>query len=149
MPITDKNKMPEIIAQFGELRETVIAVGLVGEAAQWSPGGGANLVDIASFNEFGTSRIPARSFLRSTFDENLPAYEKMLKRLVKTISPKRSAEQAAALLGIKMVADVQAKIVSLTDPPNAPSTIAKKGSSNPLIDTGRMRQSIAYEGRKP
>ena len=28
--------------------------------------------------------------------------------------------------------------------PNAPSTIAKKGSSNPLIDTGAMMNSITY-----
>ena len=27
---------------------------------------------------------------------------------------------------------------------NAPSTIAKKGSSNPLIDSGAMRQSVTY-----
>ena len=30
-------------------------------------------------------------------------------------------------------------------PPNAPSTIkAKKGKSNPLIDTGELRKSITY-----
>ena len=28
--------------------------------------------------------------------------------------------------------------------PNAPSTVAKKKSSKPLIDTGRMRQSVNY-----
>lgn len=40
-----------------------------------------------------------------------------------------------------------------TDPrnhwtPNAPSTIAAKGSSRPLIDTGLMRRSIKYVVRK-
>ena len=50
-------------------------------------------------------------------------------------------------LGEKVVADVQRKIVALKDPPNAPSTIAKKGSANPLIDTGRLRQSIDFEVR--
>jgi len=29
-------------------------------------------------------------------------------------------------------------------PPNAPSTIARKGSSQPLIDTGNLRKSIIY-----
>ena len=28
--------------------------------------------------------------------------------------------------------------------PNAPSTIRKKGSDKPLIDTGRLRQSVNY-----
>lgn len=32
--------------------------------------------------------------------------------------------------------------------PNAPSTIAKKGSSKPLIDTGSMVNSISYAVRK-
>ena len=32
--------------------------------------------------------------------------------------------------------------------PNAPSTIARKGSSTPLIDTGSMLGSITYEVRK-
>ena len=30
-------------------------------------------------------------------------------------------------------------------PENAPSTIAKKGSSNPLIDTGEMRSKVSHE----
>ncbi len=29
--------------------------------------------------------------------------------------------------------------------PNAPSTVERKGSSSPLIDTGRMVQSVRYE----
>jgi len=33
-------------------------------------------------------------------------------------------------------------------PPNSPLTIAKKGSNQPLIDTGALRQSIIYVIRK-
>lgn len=32
--------------------------------------------------------------------------------------------------------------------PNAPSTIARKGSSTPLIDTGALLNSITYEVRR-
>ena len=32
--------------------------------------------------------------------------------------------------------------------PNAPATIARKGSSTPLIDTGALLNSITYEVRK-
>ena len=39
---------------------------------------------------------------------------------------------------------IQRKIVDGTFEPNAPSTIRKKGSSRPLIDTGRMRQSVNF-----
>ena len=29
--------------------------------------------------------------------------------------------------------------------PNAPSTIRKKGSDKPLIDTGQLRQGVSYK----
>ena len=32
--------------------------------------------------------------------------------------------------------------------PNSPLTIAQKGSAMPLIDTGKLRQSITYEVQK-
>ena len=43
---------------------------------------------------------------------------------------------------------VQEKIESGSYEPNAPSTIRKKKSDKPLIDTGRMRQSVKYVIRK-
>jgi len=39
---------------------------------------------------------------------------------------------------------VQEKITNGSFAPNAPSTVMAKGSSKPLIDTGRMRQSVNY-----
>lgn len=47
-------------------------------------------------------------------------------------------------LGILAQGDVQAEITSLSSPPNSPVTIALKGSSNPLIDTGAMRQAVTW-----
>jgi hypothetical protein len=39
---------------------------------------------------------------------------------------------------------VKQEITDLRTPPNAESTIRAKGSDNPLIDTGALRQSIRY-----
>ena len=39
---------------------------------------------------------------------------------------------------------MQDKITSGSFAPNAESTIKKKGSSKPLVDTGRMRKSVNY-----
>jgi len=37
-------------------------------------------------------------------------------------------------------------MTALDQPPNAPSTVARKrGSTNPLIDTGQLRRSIDWE----
>jgi len=47
-------------------------------------------------------------------------------------------------LGEWFKSEIQNKIDILQSPRNAPSTIARKGSANPLIDTGQMKQSIAH-----
>jgi hypothetical protein len=113
-------------------------------------GGDGDLLVIAASNEFGTAdgHIPERSYLRSTVDEKRAGYEAALTRIVRDeVDGKSVARVGLERLGAKAVGDVQKKIAALREPPNAPSTIAKKGSSNPLIEDGRLRQSIEYEVR--
>ena len=52
--------------------------------------------------------------------------------------------QLAGLVGASAAAAVQHSIVRLREPPNSPYTIARKGSSNPLIDTGTMRTAVSW-----
>lgn len=109
--------------------------------------GGTSMALVAAANEFGTDdgHVPERSFLRSTMDENRTRYFRLARDLHDdVIRGKIRIWPALSRIGQKAQADVQKKIVDLRDPPNAPSTIARKGSSNPLIDTGAMRQSIRY-----
>lgn len=104
---------------------------------------GPTVVEKAAANEFGTARAPERSFLRSTFDENRRKYAVALhKGLTKVIDGEEDFERVFLQLGEVVVGDVQEKITSLRDPPNADETIDFKGSDNPLIDSGQMRQSI-------
>lgn len=60
-------------------------------------------------------------------------------------------DRALNMVGNIAVGKVQQYMTELQDPPNAPSTIKNKGSSNPLIDTGALRQSVTYSivGGKP
>ena len=58
------------------------------------------------------------------------------------------AEQILKEIGIFQKDLIQEKITEGSYEPNAASTIRRKGSSKPLIDTGRMRQSVNYEIRK-
>ena len=53
---------------------------------------------------------------------------------------------ALTTVGMVTVADVQRMITSAKSwaTPNKPGTIRKKGSSSPLIDLGRLRQSITF-----
>ncbi len=127
--------------------EIHIDVGVHSDSVAYPDGTPTGLV--AGANEFGTSTIPERSFLRSTMEEKQEAYSKLGAELMQLVAAdKMTMEEAATITGLQMVADVQDKITELKDPPNAPSTIKRKGSDNPLIDTGHLRNQINYKIRK-
>lgn len=56
-----------------------------------------------------------------------------------------SQENTMNQIGAVAAGATQQYITDLQTPPNAPSTIEKKGSSNPLIDTGSMRSSVTWK----
>lgn len=109
---------------------------------------GLTLVEVATFNEFGTERIPERSFIRGTVDTYRSRYVEQTKQLyAKVCDPGGSmtVQQALAIMGMVIQGDIQARISAGIMPANAPSTVRQKGSSTPLIDTGQLRQSIRYK----
>ena len=58
---------------------------------------------------------------------------------------KISSKKGEALLGMKVAADIQQKMVDLKTPANTPATLAKKSpKANPLIETGALRQHINW-----
>lgn len=107
---------------------------------------GAEVAEVALWNEYGTENIPERPFLRPAMIENSDRYANLLKVAARRVLRGEMREdQVMGIIGTAAVSDVQAKITAVSTPPNADSTIAKKGSANPLIDTGRLRQSIQWE----
>lgn len=114
-------------------------------------GAGMSNVQLAVLHEFGSpaAHIPERSFVRSTFALMRAKYvEKVKAYLVKGIySGKRTYLEFLGLIGLRMAADMKARFTDSSNgwPANAPSTIAAKGSSKPLIDTGALRASISHQ----
>lgn len=106
--------------------------------------GGLTVATVATFNEFGTDRIPERSFIRSTVNENRAEIKTFIQAQKKNILINDGGVKQLGLIGLKVQTMIQKKIQAFTDPPNAASTIAQKGSSHPLIDTGQMVQSVRY-----
>ena len=106
----------------------------------------ATVADIGAFNEFGTPTIPRRSFIRSTFSKHLKANKRLLRALLqRVVITKITPHQALDAFGQKLAAQVINTINDGVPPPNAPATIARKGSSKTLINQGQMKQSIAYK----
>lgn len=101
--------------------------------------GNFNLASLAAVLEFGNERIPSRPFLRQTLSENQEKYTALFTQLFKQgLQIERIYEQLALIAQ----GDVLLNIARGNWAPNAKSTIKQKGSSKPLIDTGKMRQSV-------
>lgn len=112
---------------------------------------GVTVAEIAASNEFGTKnsdgtqRIPERPFMRQSVDNNKGTIATMgSEQLKAVVMGKADAEKALSVIGALQVGLIQHEIRAGGFTPNAPSTIKRKGSSQPLIDEGRMRQSVHY-----
>ena len=110
--------------------------------------GGGAVADYAVYNEFGTSRIPARPFMQHTADQKYAETMKFSEHLVgKMIDGAITPEIVLKNLGEFYSNEIKMTIRNAKEwaTPNAPATIKAKGSSSPLIDTGRLIGSIRYE----
>ena len=102
---------------------------------------GTDLVDVAFWNEFGTRHIPSRPFVRIATDEHGDEWQKLAEKGLTAITEGRmSRKQVLDLVGLRAKADVQKVFGDKTKlKSNSEKTIAKKGSSAPLIDSASLR----------
>ena len=101
---------------------------------------GTSVTMVGTVHEFGSSRVPERSFLRSTVIEKKRDYKTLFRKLsYKIIKGDMDTKQALGIVGLAVQTDVQDKITDIDSPP----LVYREG--NPLVDTGHLRQSITYE----
>jgi len=109
---------------------------------------GVTVAEYAAYNEYGTSTIPERAFMRRAFDVNLAKYNSEVLRAQRAIVDGRMSPNAIGpRMGVMMRNDIVLSITSAKTwaQPNAEATVRRKGSSSPLIDTGALRASIDWE----
>lgn len=109
-----------------------------------------SMVDLAMVHEYGSpaNNIRARSFIRSTCDAKRKEHVEFVRKLQQKILLGRiTAKQALTQLGEVVSKDMVQTINDGIDPELKPATIKRKGSSKPLIDTGRLKGAITHEIR--
>lgn len=137
------NKLRQIRERLG--RNRGVLVGLPKGLGSYDDG--APIAVIAAIHEFGSADglIPERSFLRAPLrqsaDELKAQWRKLLPRVV---SGELTMHQTMDQVGAMAAAVSQEAISAGIQPSNADATVAHKGSNKPLIDTGRLRQSITH-----
>lgn len=149
----------DIKARVRSLRDTgaVVKVGVQGaQGAANHQDTTLTVAQIATIHEFGktihqpkmrrTIVIPERSFLRATIDTYQQAIARRDVLLAQGyVLGKFALKPALELLGQYVVGLIKQRIATGIAPPNRPSTIARKRSSKPLIDTGQLRNSVTYK----
>ena len=101
------------------------------------------VADVARWAEFGIGQ-PQRRWLGGWIDENRDALlERARIESRAVIAGDRTKPEALARLGLWIQGGIQQRIANGIEPPNAESTVERKGSSTPLIDKGQLRSSIA------
>lgn len=159
----------DLVKRLEEIKEARVKVGVLDDGKRSEER--LTVAQIAAIHEYGTEdgRIPARPFVKPTFDKQRDKLVKMAKNLMgQVIDGKISVKQGLNLLGSQLAADIKATVVAGVPPPNALSTIIRKArkskkftavaenigqafgqagilaSVKPLIDTGRMLGAITW-----
>lgn len=145
--VTGGDKYKAILEKIAKLKLTAQA----GIPAGATTTDGKSIPEYAMYNELGTSRIPARPFMRTTANEHQNEWCETLAGALKGEILKDNAKSAMGLVGEQMKAHIQQTIQKGSFAPNSPRTIANKRAKgkrepdHPLIDTGQMLASIISE----
>lgn len=157
---TKINKLPKMEKAAAELDGRKVHVGVFGEQA-W----------LAGIHEYGCKievtdkmraylhgqglhlkktteyiTIPERAFLRNGYDLNRDSVAGSAERVLPNVLDGSLATDGfLKMVGLILSSDVKDYATALDSPQNHPFTSERKGSSNPLADTGDMIGSITYE----
>lgn len=167
--IRDDNKIPDLIKQLEHLESKRLEVGVF--KGKKHPDADIDLVDLAKVHEYGVTievtpkmraylhsiglhlrddtthiRIPERSFIRAGWDNNKADVEKRIERFLPQVFELNvNTDIFIEMVGKEVEGRLKKFLVKLRHPPNASFTVQRKGSSNPLVDTGALLDSISHK----
>lgn len=109
---------------------------------------GTPVAYIAAVNEYGNpaNNQPPRPFFRRMIAEKSPGWGAKMAKVMQAAGC--DVDVAFGRMGEGIRGQLQESIRQLQDPPLAEATIAAKGFSKPLIDTGHMLNSVDYDIQK-
>ena len=162
----DESQVEKVVERVENLQDKSLEIGIFGEDD-------SELLMIATVNEYGieidvteamrnylhavglhlsndtnTINIPERRFIRGAFEQKKQEMMEQTQKLVEQYIYLQIDEEAFwSTLGQVLAGKVQEYMTELDSPPNHPFTIRQKGSSNPLIDSGRLRQAVTWKVR--
>lgn len=134
-----------IMSDFNKLKKTCdelsnkkILVGIVGNV-------NSEVIEIAHMHEYGTGKMPERSFIRASFDTDKEKIDSIIKTSIdKVLSKKIDAEAAMNATGAQLAQLIQNFIDTNKVTPK--SNYKNKTQYTTLYETGtHIRDRISYE----
>jgi hypothetical protein len=147
----ETKKLQSLIKRVNVIDNTEIEVGFWDDR-YGSENDNLAVAQVAAYNNFGTSFNPTRPFMDDTFEDIM--YQAYMAREVKNIyisvlTNGRSTQRLLRGLGERIKGLMQLTILEYAaNGGNSQKTIEKKGRDSPLIDTGKMLESVRFRIQK-
>lgn len=140
---------PHFSEEAGKAEKTLTKIGKA-FTGHWA--GGTTVLDVAVAHEFGTTKLPERSFIRAGINANLGNYKNLTKKLLNKVAKgETDMIQALNRIGLQIVNDIKTHIRLKKIAP--PSKRALKEAGTTLWDTGQLINTLAYsisiDGKSP
>lgn len=148
-----------VMKKIKQLAKSYVTIGIHESAGSYP--GGASVVEVGMWNEFGTETAPERSWMRATIDENLGLLNQWREEMFTNIVEKGwTVQKALEAIGMRIQILLQNKIKSNVPPPYGTGKgkadaveIAKRqaakearvGHHETLRETELLLRSITYQ----
>lgn len=140
----------QYLKSLEEMKRKSVAIGILGEDGGETYEDGATLVQIGAIHEYGLGN-PERSFIKMPTELKQKDIARVIGVQFNKTLEGQGVDKSLGLLGVYVQNVIKGAFTSDGYgkwPPLSAITVAKKGSSKPLIDTGRLMNSIHYEIRR-
>lgn len=114
-----------------------------GKSRRYSPKKPISVAEVAAANEFGGGHRPPRPFMRWTLKNRARKWRKVVADILPQYA--HDLKKVMSVLGEIAAEDLADTIKIWTRPPNAPSTVKKKGFNDPLVDSGQMMNGVRWK----
>lgn len=131
------------LALMKKFAKASIKVGIQADSGDYPDG--TSVVDVAIWNEVGTTKTPSRPFVRQCFADNQQVVAQYLGFAVLRVAKGANLSQELSKIGQWYQDKQKNTLKSYPWTPNAPSTVKRKKSSKPLVDTGQLVNAIRYK----
>lgn len=150
-------KIKDVRVKYDQMRANLssradrVFVGITEEdGKEPHPNGRTTVLQVAIWTEFGNGlNSPERSYLRAWFDAHVEeSFAKLVELSAEFFAGLKTKEQILNELGAWVEAEVKKEMDAGIPPPNASSTVARKGFNWPTVETGTLQASITHVVKK-